>query len=67
MVLIDSMTPAVRVQRLHPAAQLPRYAHLGPSGDLAADLHSVAEVRLEPGETLLAHWWKTVQVLLCVD
>jgi dUTP pyrophosphatase len=52
MVLIDSMTPAVRVQRLHPAAQLPRYAHLGPSGDLAADLHSVAEVRLEPGETL---------------
>jgi dUTP pyrophosphatase len=36
------------VKKLHPAAQLPRYAHTGPWGDLAADLYSVAEVTLPP-------------------
>ncbi len=36
---------------MHPDAQLPRYAHTGPFGDLAADLHAVSEWKLEPGET----------------
>ncbi len=40
--------PDILVKKLHPAAQLPRYAHTGPWGDLAADLYSVAEVTLEP-------------------
>lgn len=45
----------IRVQRLHPAAQLPRYAHLGPFGDLAADLFAAEAVVLasvgQPGAT----------------
>ena len=44
--------PQIHIQRLHPAAQLPRYAHTGPFGDLAADLHSLAPHTLAPGETL---------------
>ncbi len=43
--------PIIQVQRLHPQAQLPRYAHLGPFGDLAADLHAVSQWTIEPGET----------------
>ena len=47
--------PTVRVQRLHTAAQLPRYAHAGPFGDLAADLFAAEAVTLapigEPGST----------------
>ena len=38
--------PHISVQRLDPAAQLPRYAHAGPFGDLAADLHAIAPPRL---------------------
>ncbi len=38
----------IPVQRLHPAAQLPRYAHLGPFGDLAADLFAAEAVTLAP-------------------
>ncbi len=37
---------------MHPDAQLPRYAHAGSFGDLAADLHAVSACRLEPGETV---------------
>jgi len=44
--------PTIKVQKLHPAAQLPRYAHTGPYGDLAADLYSVSTWKLEPGETV---------------
>jgi len=44
--------PHIQVQMLHPAAHLPRYAHTGPYGDLAADLYCVAEVLLAPGETV---------------
>ena len=45
--------PVIAVQRLHPAAQLPRYAHTGPFGDLAADLFSVAAVEVLPHGTAL--------------
>ena len=44
--------PHIRVQRLHSSAQLPRYAHTGPFGDLAADLHAVSGSTIEPGETI---------------
>ena len=41
----------IRVQKLHPAAQLPRYAHTGPYGDLAADLYAAEPMTLAPGAT----------------
>ena len=41
----------VRVKRLHPDARLPRYAHVGETGDLAADLYSADGIQLSPGET----------------
>ena len=41
----------VAVKKLHPAAQMPRYAHAGPFGDLAADLYAVEPQVLAPGET----------------
>lgn len=40
----------VRWRRLHPASQAPRYAT---EGDAGADLTSVAEVVLDPGESAL--------------
>ena len=46
------MPPTISVQLLHPAAQLPHYAHTGPHGDLAADLHALSAHTLAPGETL---------------
>lgn len=45
--------PHVPTQRLHPDAKLPRYAHTGPFGDLAADLYSVHEAVVEPHRTAL--------------
>ena len=48
----DAPTIRIRVQRLHPAAQLPRYAHVGPFGDLAADLFAADAVELAPGATV---------------
>lgn len=48
-------SPTILVQRLLPAAQLPRYAHTGPYGDLAADLFAAEAATLagvgEPGST----------------
>ena len=38
----------IRIERIHPEAQLPHYAH-GPSEDAGMDLRAVEEVRLEPG------------------
>ena len=46
------MPPTVTVRLLHPAAQLPRYAHTGPQGDLAADLHCLSAHTLISGETI---------------
>lgn len=49
-------SPKISVQRLLPAAQLPRYAHTGPYGDLAADLFAAEAATLapigEPGSTV---------------
>ena len=42
----------IRIKKLHPAAKLPKYAHTGPWGDLAADLYAVQSARLESGATL---------------
>jgi dUTP pyrophosphatase len=42
----------IKVLKLDAAAQLPRYAHTGPFGDLAADLYSVGEVTLAAGATM---------------
>ena len=50
------ISPKILVQRLLPSAQLPRYAHTGPYGDLAADLFAAEAATLapvgEPGSTL---------------
>src|SRR5580692_628675 len=52
-----SSSPKILVQRLLPAAQMPRYAHAGPYGDLAADLFAAEAAVLEPvgqpGSTVL--------------
>ncbi len=45
--------PQLLVQRLHPNAVLPRYAHDGPFGDLAADLFSVTDAELPAGATVV--------------
>ena len=42
------MEPKILVQRVHPAAQMPRYAHVGPYGDLAADLFAAEAAKLAP-------------------
>ncbi len=44
--------PQILVQKLHPEAKIPHYAHSGMWGDLAADLYAVAPRTLEPGETV---------------
>jgi dUTP pyrophosphatase len=41
----------IKVKRLNPTAQIPRYAHAGSYGDLAADLYSCCTATLEPGAT----------------
>jgi len=41
----------IKVMKLDAAAQLPRYAHTGAFGDLAADLFAVAGVTLDVGAT----------------
>ena len=41
-------SPKVLVQRLLPAAQMPRYAHSGAYGDLAADLFAAEAATLAP-------------------
>jgi dUTP pyrophosphatase len=41
----------IKVLKLHPAAQLPRYAHTGVWGDLAADLYAAETATLPAGAT----------------
>jgi len=43
----------IQTQRLRPNAQLPRYAHTGLWGDLAADLYSAEAATISPGSTTL--------------
>jgi dUTP pyrophosphatase len=43
----------IKVVKLDAAAHLPRYAHTGPFGDLAADLYAVAGATLPRGATML--------------
>ena len=42
----------VKIRRLHPDAQLPRYAH-GPAEDAGLDLCAAASLTLEPGLPML--------------
>jgi dUTP pyrophosphatase len=44
------MSLIVRVRKLHPQAQLPKFSHLGSRGDLAADLFCVDHVILTPND-----------------
>jgi dUTP pyrophosphatase len=48
------MNPVVRlkVKKLVQEAKLPRYAHVGDYGDLAADLYASEALVLEPGSTV---------------
>src|SRR4051794_28975082 len=48
----DSQVLMVKIQKLHPDAMIPRYAH-GPEEDAGMDLHSIESVTLDPGETKL--------------
>ena len=41
-------SPRILVQRLHPVAQMPRYAHTGEYGDLAADVFAAEAATLAP-------------------
>jgi dUTP pyrophosphatase len=41
----------IKVKKIHPAAQLPRYAHTGAWGDLAADLYAAEAATLAPAQT----------------
>jgi dUTP pyrophosphatase len=45
--------PHIPTKRLHPDARIPKYAHTGPWGDLAADLYSVHEATVQPCQTSL--------------
>lgn len=51
----------IRIQRVHPDAILPAYAH-GPQEDAGMDLCAVAEVTLEPGVPLLVPTGLTIEV-----
>jgi dUTP pyrophosphatase len=42
------MQPVIKITKLHPSAQLPRYAHSGLWGDLAADLYAATPATLAP-------------------
>ena len=44
--------PTIRVLKLHPAAQLPKYAHVGVYGDLAADVYAAEGMTIPPGATV---------------
>jgi dUTP pyrophosphatase len=45
--------PHILTKRLHADAHLPKYAHTGPFGDLAADLYSVHEATIQPHKSEL--------------
>jgi dUTP pyrophosphatase len=43
---------AIKVKRLAAEARLPKYAHVGPWGDLAADLYAAVAATIGAGETV---------------
>jgi dUTP pyrophosphatase len=43
----------IETQRLRPEAKLPKYAHTGAWGDLAADLYAAEDAVINPGSTSL--------------
>jgi len=45
-------SPKIKVLKLHPAAQLPKYAHTGAYGDLAADVYAVEGATITAGATV---------------
>ncbi len=49
---LEAGSPRIRVLKLHPAAQLPKYAHTGAFGDLAADVYAVEGVAIAAGATV---------------
>src|SRR5579871_58371 len=51
----------IRIQRIHPAAVLPSYAH-GPDEDAGMDLRSVEDVTLEPGIPQLVPTGLTIEL-----
>lgn len=52
MTLHSGEVVRIRVVKLQPEAQLPKYAHTGEFGDLAADLYAVAGAILDAGATM---------------
>lgn len=44
--------PKIKVLKLHPGAQLPKYAHVGAYGDLAADVYAVEGATIAAGATV---------------
>jgi dUTP pyrophosphatase len=51
----------IRIQRVHPEAILPRYAH-GPEEDAGMDLHAVEDATLEPGVAQLVSTGLTIEL-----
>jgi dUTP pyrophosphatase len=51
----------IRIQRIHPGAILPLYAH-GPAEDAGMDLHAVEDAILEPGVARLVPTGLTIEV-----
>jgi dUTP pyrophosphatase len=51
----------IRIQRIHPLAILPVYAH-GPEEDAGMDLHAVEDVLLEPGSPHMVPTGLTIAV-----
>lgn len=51
----------IRIQRIHPGAVLPDYAH-GAHEDAGMDLRSVADLTLEPGKPQLVPTGLTVEI-----
>lgn len=51
----------IRIQRIHPTAILPKYAH-GPDEDAGLDLHAVEAVTLEPGSPCLVRTGLTIEL-----
>jgi dUTP pyrophosphatase len=51
----------IRIQRIHPAAVLPSYAH-GPDEDAGMDLRAVEDITLEPGQPRLVPTGLTIEL-----